>query len=254
MSLSISLSLPLSLATSIHASQDLETGSLTSQVQQSIIRSIVTAIKSLPSDTSTWNLELYDSPKQISAEEAEQEERERSSASPPSPRVSFTSTDTYIPNPRPAPLRKRRSSLKNGKNPIPNGQHHHHSILHPNFPNALQKPFGPDISFPNAHFVFEVRRQHDLTRSFAVAAHESTTTAELALAIWKLEGVAMREQKLYFEGHEIYNGEAHERDVGYESVRLRGKFRHIRQGSIVILVVTGREGERRTAPRTGLGF
>lgn len=57
-----------------------------------------------------------------------------------------------------------------------------------------------------------------------MAAHGNVTTAELALAIWKREGIPMREQRLYLGHDELYNGEAHERDGVYELMRLRGKF------------------------------
>lgn len=58
----------------------------------------------------------------------------------------------------------------------------------------------------------------------AVAAHAGVTSAELAMAIWKKEGIPMREQRLYAGSEEIYNGRAHERDGVYELMHLRGKF------------------------------
>lgn len=213
MSLNIAVSIPLSIATSVHQSSDFDTGSLDLKIQSNIIRSIVSAVKSLPDDSSTWSLDTF-------AEEEEEEhkvsgERQNTpSSSPSDTRVCFSDTDTFIPiqaAPSLRSIRKRRSSsLKETTS------HHHQPAI------ALQKPSGPDIAFPGANFAFEIRQGH--SRSLAVAAHGAVTTAELALAIWRVEGVPMREQKLFLGDEELYNGRVHERDGIYELMKLRGKF------------------------------
>lgn len=205
MSLNITVSIPLSIATSIHQSSDSETGNLDTATQQNILRSIVSAVKSLPDDSSTWGLD---------DEEAEAEDSHSHSHSPPEPepeiRVSFSDRDTYMPARKSSVRHHRRgSSLKD-------------TTLYTQPAIALQKPSGPDISFPSAQFAFEIRQGH--ARSLAVAAHGGVTTAELAMAIWQREGIPMREQRMYLGHEEIYNGRAHERDGVYELMRLRGKY------------------------------
>jgi hypothetical protein len=207
MSLNIAVSIPLSIAISIHQSSDHETGSLNPETQQRILKSIVSAIKSLPDDPEAWGPSSEDS-QQYSEESSHQD------TTPPEPeiRVSFSETETHIPphhnnhHRRIPSLHFRRSSLKDT--------------------SALQKPTGPDITFPGAQFAFEVRHGNSSSsaKSIAVAAHGGVTMSELAIAIWKKEGVPMREQRLYLGGEELYNGRAHERDGVYEGVRLRGKF------------------------------